>query len=207
LRRERQALARLAGVSGVARLVEDDVYAAAPSLDGTVPRLRDVLMRTWIEGVPLQESKELPENFFDLVEELVRELHAYRVCHNDLHKEANILVGSDGYPALVDFQLASVHLRERRSFHVRAREDLRHVAKLRWKYESRGARSTAEGASALVKKRSLVAHLWMRIGKPPYRFVSRRLMRYTGGERGRPRSGPWPDWTPALPSPRAPSRG
>lgn len=201
MQRERRALERLSDVHGVARLVADAEYARAPSKDGRVPRASRVLMRSWVDGLPLQQATALPENFFELVEDLVRDLHSHGVCHNDLHKEANILVGADGYPALVDFQLASVHPTEDRNFRIRTMEDLRHVEKHRWKYLSRGGR--AHGAQARgSKKRSLLAHVWLRVGKPPYLFVTRRLLGYQGGERGRPKTGPWPAWTAPL-HPRA----
>jgi hypothetical protein len=198
MRRERLSLERLRDVTGVARLVVDPDYARAPSMDGRVPRASHVLMRSWVDGAPLQQATALPENFFDLVEELVRTLHAHGVCHNDLHKEANILVGADGYPALVDFQLASVHPTEDRNFRIRVREDLRHVEKHRWKYLSRGGAAKAGQARRVPKRRSILAHVWLRVGKPPYMFVTRRLIGYQGGERGRPKTGPWPAWTAPL---------
>lgn len=193
--RERRALDRLRDVSGVARLVEDDLYATARSKDGSVPRPKDVLMRSWVDGCPLQEATELPRDFFDRLEELVRALHERGVCHNDLHKEANILVGLDGYPSLVDFQLASVHGAGQRSFRIRVREDLRHVEKHRWKYTQRGVNAAGDAVKRPQKQRSFLAQAWLRWGKPPYMFVTRRLLGYQGGERGRPMSGPWPEWT------------
>ena len=200
MQRERRALGRLDHTNGVARLVKEDTYACTPSLDGKSPHQKDVLMRSWVDGVPLQEAVELPENFFELVDDLVRELHSRGVCHNDLHKEANILVRTDGYPALVDFQLASVHAKEDRSYRVRVEEDLRHVEKHRWKYQSRGGNRSAATSTKREKRRSLLAHLWLRFGKPPYMFISRRLFGYAGGgERGRPKTGPWPSWTAPLP--------
>jgi len=206
MRRERRALVRLVDVTGVARLVVDEAYAAAPSKDGRVPNRKHVLMRSWVDGKPLQEATELPEDFFELVEELVRELHANGVCHNDLHKEANILVGDDGYPALVDFQLASVHEGDDRNFRVRTKEDMRHVEKHRWKYHSRGGHSKSGEPRRTPKRRSILAHLWLRVGKPPYMFITRRLFGYTGGERGRPKTGPWPAWTAPI-GPRATNSG
>jgi serine/threonine protein kinase len=198
MRRERRALERLVDVNGVARLVVDDQYAATPSVDGAVPRKSHVLMRSWVAGKPLQEATELPEDFFELLEDLVRVLHANGVCHNDLHKEANILVGDDGYPALVDFQLASVHSGPDRNFRIRTKEDLRHVEKHRWKYLSRGGHSRSNEARRAPKSRSILALVWLRVGKPPYMFITRRLFGYTGGERGRPKTGPWPEWTAPL---------
>ncbi len=198
MRRERRALKRLSSVAGVARLVEDVDYGTAPSMDGSVPRSKDVLMRTWVDGDALQNAEELPRDFFDLLEGLVRDMHERGVCHNDLHKEANILVGLDGYPALVDFQLASVHEGDGRTFRIRVREDLRHVEKHRWKYTTRGVGAGGAPVARPKKKRSLLAHLWLRLGKPPYMFVTRKLFGYTGGERGRPKTGPWPEWTPPI---------
>ena len=198
MRREGRALKRLHDLQGVARLVVDEAYAAAPSKDGRVPKRSHVLMRSWVSGRPLQEAVELPENFFDLVLDLVRSLHERGVCHNDLHKEANILVGDDGYPALVDFQLASVHASDDRSFEIRTTEDLRHVEKHRWKYLSRGGHAKSGEVTRPRKKRSALARAWLRFGKPPYMFITRRLFGYKGGERGRPKTGPWPTWTPPL---------
>lgn len=197
LQRERRALSRLEGIEGVSSLVEDPSYRKAPSQDGSVPRSEHVLVRRWVDGMPLQETCELPRDFFDRLEELVREIHSHGVCHNDLHKEANILVGEDGYPFLVDFQLASLHENRDRTFLVRVLEDLRHVEKHRWKYTTQG-RPRGDGKERRKERRSTLAHVWLRYVKPPYLFVTRRVFGYQGGERGRPRSGPWPEWTPPV---------
>ena len=53
MRRERRALARLAEVPGLARVLDDSESAGAASLDGAVPRADDVLVRSYLEGVPL----------------------------------------------------------------------------------------------------------------------------------------------------------
>jgi len=193
LRRERRALASLAGLAGVAALEE------------TRPE-PESLLRSWIEGVPLCQADVLPRDFFERLEELVRAMHARGVCHNDLHKEANVLVGADGRPALVDFQLASVHERGGRTFAVRAREDLRHV----WKHRSlyHRALGVPDPLGGVSPPRSLVAELWRRLGKPLYRTLVRRgaLGReLTSGEPRRDRDGAWPSWS-ACATTRWPSR-
>jgi hypothetical protein len=132
LARERRALAALEGLAGVPR-----------ALGGRA----GVLERTWIEGAPLSAAEELPADFFDRLDELVRALHARGVCHNDLHKEQNVLVAAGGWPALLDFQLASVHRRGSRVFVSRARDDLRHVEKHRRRY-TRDGRGPAGGAAS-----------------------------------------------------------
>ena len=106
MRRERRALGRLADVPGIARVLDDPECSAVASPDEGVPRAKDILCRSYLEGVPLYAAFELPRDFFERLEDLVCELHARGVCHNDLHKEPNVLVGPDGRPQLVDFQLA-----------------------------------------------------------------------------------------------------
>jgi RIO-like serine/threonine protein kinase len=193
LARERRALAALAGTAGVPRLV-----AAGDAR---------TLLREYLPGVALCRAAELPRDFFARLEELVRALHARGVCHNDLHKEANVLVGLDGYPALVDFQLASLHPRGARSLAARAREDLRHV----WKHRAHYARAgggeelAAEVPPAAVPPRGLVAEAWRRLGKPLARaltglpFLRARLV----ADEARRRAGdPWPRWSaPVGPRP------
>jgi hypothetical protein len=57
--------------------------------------------------------------FYDRLQGLVAAILVRGVCHNDLYKENNILVGPDGWPAVVDFQLASVHAPTSCGFRVR----------------------------------------------------------------------------------------
>ena len=125
---------------------------------------------------------------------------------NDLHKEPNILVLPDGRPALIDFQLASVHVsRESRSFRVRQAEDLRHVDKHRRRYERRGAPKTERDRAGRTK-RSLLSAGWRRLGKPVYNGIVHGLFGQPSSEPRRPESGPWPEWVAPL-SPAAAGRG
>jgi hypothetical protein len=189
LARERKALLALAGLSGIARVV-------GGSHAGSHGGARDAeLLRSFVPGTPLCLARTLPRDFFERLEELVRALHERGVCHNDLHKEANVLVGDDGYPGLVDFQLASVHARRGRTFRVRAREDLRHV----WKHRSYYFKALGV-ADPLPEepRRSALAEGWRRFGKPLYRRLAR--VRGVGaalesGEARRTASDPWPSWS------------
>ena len=185
LRREERALRALEGVPGVAWVLDQS-------------RAGDVLVRSFLPGTPLCLARELPRDFFERLEELVRALHERGVCHNDLHKEGNVLVGADGYPNLVDFQLASVHARRGRSFAVRAREDLRHV----WKHRSLYLRALGEpDPLPREPRRSTLAEAWRRLGKPLYRRLARFawLQReLAAGEARRPKGGPWPTWSAPI---------
>ena len=192
LERERRALRALDGIVGVPREVQH------ASVDP-----RGAILRAWVAGVPLSRAMELPADFFDHLDALVAALHARGVCHNDLHKESNVLVGDDGFPWLVDFQLASVHPRRGRAFHVRAREDLRHVEKHRRRYtrHGRGPGGVEQSGAGAGLRRAPLARAWRRFGKPVYVWVTRRALRTRdGGDAQRAPAGPWPAWT----SPRGP---
>ncbi|MDP6410034.1 MAG: phosphotransferase [Planctomycetota bacterium] len=203
--RERRALAAIEGMAGVPRLVKEEGAAALDAADGRVVAPSEQVLRTWIAGSPLQRAERLPEDYFDLLEALVVELHGRGVCHNDLHKEQNVLVDEDGRPALVDFQLASLHRGRGGLFASRARDDVRHVRKHRQRY-TRGGRApggaTHPEEPGSLLRRSWVAATWRRLGKPAYNFLVHGPGGRVPSEDWRPESGPWPLWDPPVGAPR-----
>jgi hypothetical protein len=210
LARERRALQALRGLAGVPRLCSEPLpaeLALAPSSNGRTARGEELLWREYVRGEPLHRTRELPEDFFERLEELVGELHARGVCHNDLHKEQNVVVGEDGWPHLIDFQLASVHRRRSRSFLVRAAEDLRHVRKHARRYTRDGRGPRGEPTAPRARgRRSWGAWLWRRAVKPLYLLATRGLLRTRDGEERRASAGPWPRWLAARgPRPSAPA--
>jgi hypothetical protein len=168
--REARALVALRGVPQVPRLL---------GWDGR--RLR----RSWLEGRPMHEAAPADPAYYREALRLLRRIHAAGVVHNDLAKEPNWLVGSDGLPALVDFQLAARPRRRGRLFRMLAYDDLRHLLKHKRSYCP--ARLTAR-QSAVLERRSPVAALWARTGKPLYRLVTRGVLgwvdREGAGDRG-----------------------
>ncbi len=200
--RERRALVALQDVGRVPRLVSDPAWAGTASADGSVPDPRDVLVRTCLEGAALHQCTRLPLDFFDELEELVRVLHAHGVAHNDLHKEQNILVGPDGLPQLIDFQLASIHAKASRLLASRTRDDLRHLAKHRRRYLRHTRVVDVAPPSELLASpprppaRRGMALVWRRLVKPFYNLVTRRLLRTRDGEERRDTRGAWPQWVP-----------
>ena len=199
--RERRALVALEGLEGVPAAVADLEARRAPSADGTVPADRDVLLRSWQDGAPLHRADALPEDYFELLDALVHEMHARGVCHNDLHKEQNLIVGLDGRPALIDFQLASVHAQRGRVHASRVRDDLRHLQKHRRRYTRDGRGPQGADVSRGVGhgvRRSPLAAAWRRFGKPVYNFLTRRVLGTKDGEERRESAGPWPRWTPPV---------
>ncbi|MHC4574344.1 MAG: hypothetical protein ACYS76_09470 [Planctomycetota bacterium] len=79
-----------------------------------VPRVLSTYGKTgftyeYIEGSSLKEQKEIPHHFFDQLLELLRQIHLRNVVYLDMNKRGNILLGADGQPYLIDFQI-SLHV-------------------------------------------------------------------------------------------------
>ncbi len=90
--RELRLLRQLQGVPGIPRLI------------GTVGP--NGLLREYIPGRPLGRRDAVSDRFFDQLVELVGALHARDMAYVDLNKRQNILVGTDGRPYLIDFQIS-----------------------------------------------------------------------------------------------------
>lgn len=203
-RRESRALEALrgSGVTPIAREVplsstDRDAARALPTLGGQAPKPGAVFLRPFADGLPLHRAERLPHDFFGLLEERVRALHAAGVCHNDLHKEQNIVVAPDGRPVLIDFQLGTRHpKRSGRWFRARCTDDLRHIQKHRRRYtrDGRGPEELRVPEASRMKRRGIPL-VWMKTGKPLYKFITRKILRTRDGEDMRPSVGPWPQWT------------
>ncbi len=89
----------------------------------------------YVEGRPLSKDRPVPDGFFLQLQQLLDELHRRDVAYVDTNKPENILLGDDGKPHLIDFQI-SYDLHELRDwFGNRAilrhmqREDFYHILK------------------------------------------------------------------------------
>jgi len=76
-----------------------------------VPRLRGRygrtgLVRDYVPGEPLTRHSRVDEMFFPRLFALLAELHRRGIAYVDLEKPENILIGEDGRPYLIDFQVA-----------------------------------------------------------------------------------------------------
>ena len=112
--REARALRRLDPLEGFARVRHWD---------------GKVLVRSYIEGAPMQEAQPRHVGFYRAAWRLLRDMHRRGVSHNDLAKEPNWLVTPAGDPALTDFQLAQFGPPRSQRMRLLAREDLRHLLK------------------------------------------------------------------------------
>lgn len=107
--------ARVFGVptAWVGRLMAAHEVTVMRQVEGVrgVPRLRGrydatSIVRDYVPGRPLTRHTRVGEEFFPDLFRVLGELHARGVAYVDLEKAANILLGDDARPHLIDFQVA-----------------------------------------------------------------------------------------------------
>lgn len=154
-----------------------DGLAATPQLLRWDGRRLD---RSYMAGDAMyQRPPHGDRGYFRQARRLLQQLHRRGLAHNDLAKEANWLVLTDGTPAIIDFQLATRGDPHARWMRLLAREDLRHLLKHKRTY-CRDALTPVE--RRVLKRHSWVRELWFATGKPVYRFVTRRLLKWEDNE-------------------------
>src|SRR6202034_4356914 len=143
---------------------------------------RHALVRGFISGVALHLAKPVGDvAYFRSAKQALHKLHRAGICHNDLAKEQNWLVGQDGRAYLTDFQLAVCFRTRSRLFRIAAYEDIRHLLKHKRSYAPDAL--TPEERQILARK-SLVASVWLMTGKKVYRAITRGLFNFTDREGG-----------------------
>jgi hypothetical protein len=60
----------------------------------------------FVAGQPLKTGLPVPDGFFDRLRELLDEIHRRGIAYVDMNKKANIIIGPNGAPHLVDFQIS-----------------------------------------------------------------------------------------------------
>ncbi len=138
-----------------------------------------VLLRSYLDGEPMQRAQPRDPAYFRAAHRLLRRLRACGIAHNDLAKEPNWLVLADGTPGIVDFQLAMRLRRRGRLFRLLAREDLRHLLKHKRTYCPQALTPTER---RVLARRSWITRAWHASGKRAYKFIARRLFGYWDNE-------------------------
>jgi hypothetical protein len=143
---------------------------------------RRALARSFIDGVALHLAKPVGNvAYFDSAKQALRKLHRAGICHNDLAKEQNWLVGRDSRAYLTDFQLAACFQTRGRLFRIAAYEDLRHLLKHKRSY---APEALTPMERKILARKSLVASIWLKTGKKVYRAITRGLFNFTDREGG-----------------------
>ncbi len=89
---------------------ESSVFREVDDLE-IVPRFRGRfgahgLVHDYIEGHPLTRGERVADDFFVLLRSGIAEIHRRGMAYVDLEKAENVLVGEDGGPYLIDFQIS-----------------------------------------------------------------------------------------------------
>jgi RIO-like serine/threonine protein kinase len=144
-----------------------------------VPKVLGVVGETgflheYVPGRPLAKDKPVPDDFFAQLQTLLAELHRRNIAYVDTNKPENILLGDDGRPYLIDFQISYVAKRPNWWLRRLQRADIYHI--LKHKRRMRRDQLTPE-EEKIVARRGLLIHLH-RIVSKPYFFVRRRLFKW-----------------------------
>src|SRR6201999_2264554 len=143
---------------------------------------KQALVRGFIDGVAMHLAKPAGNAaYFRSAKQTLRRLHRAGICHNDLAKEQNWLIGKDGRAYVTDFQLAACFRKRGRLFRIGAYEDLRHLLKLKRSYVPSAL--TPQERKILARK-SIFASVWLATGKKVYRAITRGLFNFTDREGG-----------------------
>ncbi|WFU13462.1 serine/threonine protein kinase [Bradyrhizobium sp. CB3481] len=143
---------------------------------------RRALVRGFVDGVALHLAKPHGDiAYFRSAKTALRRLHRAGICHNDLAKEQNWLVGRDGRAYLTDFQLAVCFKTRSRLFRIAAYEDLRHLLKHKRSY---APQALTPMERKILARKSFVASLWLKTGKKVYQAITRGLFNFTDREGG-----------------------
>lgn len=68
-------------------------------------RMKNVAAHTFVPGHPLGLRERVNDSFFPELKKALSAIHELGIAYVDLHKRENILVGDDGRPYLIDFQV------------------------------------------------------------------------------------------------------
>ncbi|MSR79501.1 MAG: hypothetical protein EXS11_02095 [Gemmataceae bacterium] len=67
---------------------------------------KNAVAHAFIPGQPLRKDSHPGLEFFRQLEATLQEMHRRGIAYVDLHKRENILVGADGLPYMIDFQIS-----------------------------------------------------------------------------------------------------
>jgi hypothetical protein len=155
-----------------------------------IPRLMGTLGSTgfvhaFVPGKPLARNLQVPDGFFAALQRLLSEVHQRRIAYVDTNKSPNIIVGDDGRPYLIDFQI-SWDLHEMGGWALNRfwlrhfqREDCYHI--LKHKRRLRPDELT-DAEREIARRRSLLIRLHRLITKPYFRLrrTTFKRLRETG---------------------------
>ncbi|HZK79627.1 MAG TPA: hypothetical protein VFC46_01135 [Humisphaera sp.] len=146
--------------------------ADLPNVPKLIGQVGDTgFVHEYVHGRPLAANKPVPDGFFDQCMELLAEIHRRGIAYVDTNKPENILLGDDGRPYLIDFQISWDF---RFLLKRMQREDIYHI--LKHKKRLRRDELTHEELHRVTHK-SLLIRLH-RTAFKPYFLFRRRLFKH-----------------------------
>lgn len=80
-----------------------------PGVPRFIGRVGDTgFLHAFVPGRPLEKGDAVGGAFFDELQKLIASIHARGMAYVDLNKPQNILLGDDGRPYLIDFQISLI---------------------------------------------------------------------------------------------------
>ena len=148
-----------------------------PPIIGTVGTTG--FLHAYVKGQPLSRERPVPDEFFRDLEALIQEIHRRRIAYVDANKPENILLGDDGKPHLIDFQI-SWDLHElgntwlnrwwlRRLQHSDVYHVLKHKMRLRPDQLSEEERAIVEKRGALIRLHRIVTMPYKRLRRSTFK--------------------------------------
>jgi hypothetical protein len=136
-------------------------------------------LHDYAPGLPLSKDRPVPDDFFDRLLGLIAELHRRDIAYVDANKPENILLGDDGLPHLIDFQISwDLHefgrsrlnrwwlrrLQQSDIYHV-----LKHKKRMRPDLLSEGERAIVENRGALIRLHRIVTLPYKRVRRSTFK--------------------------------------
>lgn len=89
---------------------EAGFYRRLQDLDA-VPRFLGMwgkhgFIHAYVDGHPMQKGERVPDDFFNHLRDAIDTIHLRGMAYVDLEKPQNVVVGDDGRPYLIDFQIS-----------------------------------------------------------------------------------------------------
>ena len=167
-----------------------DRLSDLPNVPGLLGRVGPTgFVHEFVPGRPLEKDLPVPDGFFKQLQDLIAKLHRRGIAYVDTNKPQNILVGDDGRPHLIDFQISydveglgprAARLRLHRWWlHRLQQEDLYHLLKHKRRMRP-DEMTTAERECATRQSALIRLH---RFATRPYFHLRRRTfqrLRETG---------------------------
>jgi len=162
-----------------------------PKIVGKVGRFG--FIREYVPGETLNRAGRVPDDYFDGLKQILEQVHAAGVVHIDIEKPENILVGEDGRPHIIDFQIswcpdlwaAPFEWLTRPLFRIAQKEDWYHF----YKHKRRLRRDLVTDKEYRRGKRTSFVIRLHRFLTRPYFFVRRRIQKRRKMGRGEDRPG------------------